>query len=70
MPEIAKDAALYFNPAEPEDIARKIIQLIDDKVLLRSLSQKSLARAELFSWEVTAEKTIKVIKSASISQKM
>ena len=70
MPEIAKDAALYFNPAEPEDIARKIIQLTDDKVLLTSLSQKSLARAELFSWEVTAEKTIKVIKSASISQKI
>ena len=70
MPEIAKDAALYFNPAEPEDIARKIIQLTDDKVLLTSLSQKSLARAELFSWEVTAEKTIKVIKSASIAQKM
>jgi len=69
MPEIAKDAALYFNPAEPDDIARKIIQLIEDEVLLRSLSKKSLARAELFSWEVTAEKTIEVIKSASISGK-
>ena len=70
MPEIAKDAALYFNPAEPDDIARKIIQLTEDKVLLKSLSQKSLARAELFSWEVTAEKTIEVIKSASNSRKM
>ena len=70
MPEIAKDAALYFNPAEPDDIARKIIQLTEDKVLLKSLSQKSLARAELFSWEVTAEKTIEVIKSASNYRKM
>ena len=67
MPEIAKDAALYFNPAEPDDIARKIIQLTEDEVLLKSLSQKSLARAELFSWEVTAEKTIEVIKTASNS---
>ena len=70
MPEIAKDAALYFNPVEPDDIARKIIQLTEDKVLLKSLSQKSLARAELFSWEVTAEKTIEVIKSASNSRKI
>ena len=69
MPEIAKDAALYFNPAEPDDIARKIIQLTEDKALLESLSKKSLARAELFSWAVTAEKTIEVIKSTSISAK-
>ena len=69
MPEIAKDAALYFNPAEPDDIARKIIQLTEDKALLESLSKKSLARAQLFSWAVTAEKTIEVIKSTSISAK-
>ncbi|WP_352421864.1 glycosyltransferase [Proteiniphilum sp.] len=35
--DICRDAALYFDPLNPEDIANKIIQLTEDKELYTSL---------------------------------
>lgn len=46
--DICEDAALYFDPLTPEDIARKITQLVDDKELQGELVKKGEKRLESF----------------------
>ncbi len=63
MPEIAGDAALLIDPANPEEIYSAIKRLIDDKGLYLSLKQKSVEQAKKFSWENTALGTLAVYNS-------
>jgi glycosyltransferase involved in cell wall biosynthesis len=48
LPEIAGDAALYFDPARPEEIADAIHRLLGDPALAAELAKKGLARARSF----------------------
>lgn len=45
---ICGDAAVYFDPLDPKDIAEKIIRLSEDKVLQNELIDKGLERLESF----------------------
>ena len=65
MPEIVGDAALLFDPSDPEDIARSILQVIDDDVLRADLSARSLKRATQFSWKQAAKQTADVLVEVS-----
>jgi len=58
LPEIGGDAALYFNPEDPEEIARTVIRLLADSPARESLKIRGLRRAELFPWRRTAEATL------------
>jgi glycosyltransferase involved in cell wall biosynthesis len=58
MPEIADDAALYFNPDSIDEFANKIISLTTDAKLREELSRKAIERARFFSWEKTARETL------------
>lgn len=58
LPEIYKDAAIYFNPYDTEDMAQKIKLVLEDKELTSKLRQKGFKVASLYSWEQTAEKTL------------
>jgi len=58
LPEIADEAALFFDPQDPEDIAAQIGRLLDDQGLRRSLAEKGRQRAGLFGWSTTAAKTL------------
>lgn len=60
LPEVAGGAAILFDPEDPEDIAEKVAALLNDKALKKTLVQKGLARASMFTWEQTALKTKKV----------
>ena len=60
LPEIAGDAALLFDPNEPEDISDKILQILKDDGLLK---KRGLARVRQFRWEDTARKTLQIYKS-------
>lgn len=64
MPEVAGEAALYFNPHDVEDMASCIGQLLKDKELCKILSKKALLRAKNYSWEKTAEQTLDVLYQA------
>jgi glycosyltransferase involved in cell wall biosynthesis len=46
--DVCKDAALYFDPLDPEDIAKKIKQLIVDKSLQNELIDKGTKRLKEF----------------------
>ncbi|MCX7320003.1 MAG: glycosyltransferase family 1 protein [Hyphomicrobiales bacterium] len=49
LPEVAGDAAILFNPRIPEDIARAITTLAQDKALTAQLIQRGDERAAKFS---------------------
>ncbi len=55
LPEIAGAAALYFNPINVNDIARTLEIMAADPVLLKTLSQRGMERAKLFSWKRAAQ---------------
>jgi len=60
---ICQDAALYFDPLKPKNIAEKIIQLSKDKKLQQELVKKGTERLEHFETaESRARKYIKICK--------
>lgn len=63
LPEIAGDAALYFNPDDPADIAASIMQVIDNPEERQRLVAAGTRRLALFSWEKAAAETAAVYRS-------
>src|SRR6185369_1980466 len=55
MEEIAKDAALYADAKNFEDIADKMMLLYKDEKLRKEIIEKGIAIAELYSWQRTAD---------------
>lgn len=58
LPEVAGDAALYFDPSDPADIAEAIVQFYADPSLAADLRLKGARRLELFSWAKAASETV------------
>ena len=61
MPEIAGQAAVLVNPEETKDIARGIQEALENR---EELIEKGKTRAKEFSWEKTAQETLKVYQEA------
>ncbi len=59
LKEIYKDSATYFNPNDPDDIARKTIAVLSSKNLAE-LKIKGKKLAKNYSWEKMARETLKV----------
>jgi glycosyltransferase involved in cell wall biosynthesis len=55
IPEVCGDAALYCDPDDPEDIARKLHQLWSDKQLRDELSRRGYERYGQFDWASRAQ---------------
>jgi glycosyltransferase involved in cell wall biosynthesis len=62
-PEIVGDAGLFVNPYDTSQIATKMIQIGNDRVLLNKLSQNALVRSKVFSWETNAKKILKLYEN-------
>jgi alpha-1,3-rhamnosyl/mannosyltransferase len=58
LPEVAGDAAVLFDPRDPESIAAGLGALIADETRLSSMKEKSILQASRFSWEQIAVRTI------------
>jgi len=65
IPEICGDAAIYFDPLNPKDIARKITSLYKDTSRQVELIEKGSQRAQKFTWEKMAQDTYKIITEAA-----
>jgi glycosyltransferase involved in cell wall biosynthesis len=61
MPEVAGEAAVYFNPKNISEIKNAIKNVLLDKSLAENLRTKGKERLKNFSWEKCAEETLKVI---------
>jgi glycosyltransferase involved in cell wall biosynthesis len=65
LPEVAGDAAVLFEPTEPEDIAEKIVRVSEDRQLREKLIAKGFERAEFFTWEKIARETLAIYEEVS-----
>lgn len=57
MPEVAGDAAIYFDPLNERSLAEVVGRLMDEPGLRRSLAFRSRRRVHDFSWRKCAEQT-------------
>jgi glycosyltransferase involved in cell wall biosynthesis len=64
LPEIAGEAALYFDPHNAAELAAVLERLVGDEALRGELSQKAIKRAQMFTWEVAARQTLEVLEAA------
>jgi glycosyltransferase involved in cell wall biosynthesis len=57
MPEFAGDAAVYFDPSSPIDLADKLASVLDNPARIHELSAKASERSLLYDWNLTARRT-------------
>jgi glycosyltransferase involved in cell wall biosynthesis len=55
MEEIGGDAALYFDPANPQDIASQLMLIYKDETLRSRIIEQGKLVAQKYSWEKTAD---------------
>jgi glycosyltransferase involved in cell wall biosynthesis len=58
IPEILGDLDATFDPADPADLAQCLERVLDSPVQLESLRERSRKRAEIYTWERVAERTV------------
>jgi alpha-1,3-rhamnosyl/mannosyltransferase len=63
LPEVAGDAAIFFNPLSVDEMAKAIGQVARGANLRTTLKQKGFQNAGKFSWEQTAQLTLEVYKN-------
>jgi glycosyltransferase involved in cell wall biosynthesis len=57
--EVAGEAALFFDPNDPESIAGTIRKFLSSKKKREQFAREGLERSTRFSWRLTARKTIR-----------
>ena len=62
MPEVCGDAALYCDPYNINDMAEKLLLILNDESLRSTLRQRGLEHAGNFTWDRCAEQTCEVIR--------
>jgi len=67
LPEVAGEAALFFDPANPAEIAVRLREVMADDGLRRQLAEKGRQRLSLFTWEECARQTWRVLWEAAES---
>ncbi len=63
FPEVAGDAAVFFDPHDEESMYNSIDALISDKDLREQMTTKGYERLKMYSWVKTAERTKKLYMS-------
>jgi alpha-1,3-rhamnosyl/mannosyltransferase len=58
MPEVAGEAARYFDPLDVADIGTALTDLLEDGALAERLAARGRAREARFTWRATAEGTL------------
>jgi len=61
IPEICGNAAVYFNPLDPNDIHNKIISTYENSMLKKELVERGKEKILEYSWSNTAKETIRLI---------
>jgi glycosyltransferase involved in cell wall biosynthesis len=62
LPEVAGDAALYFDPMKPEQMADVMVHALQmNEPELQRLVQRGKARLQAFSWQKTADEIDQIL---------
>jgi len=62
LPEIAGDAAVWFDPTDMDDAAAAIQRVVGDQQVRTSLIKQGHERVKAFSWGKSARATLDVYK--------
>ena len=62
LPEVGGSAAIYVDANDPADLARQMISLWSEPSLRQELSEASLERARLFSWNAAAQEMDDILR--------
>ena len=65
LPEIVGSAALTFDPLDVVGMAEKIGEALHDGALRKEMVEKGLRQAAQFSWERTAQDTLRVYREVA-----
>jgi len=61
--DVYGEAALFFNPYDPKDMAKNIAKVVKDSKLRENLVKKGIAQSKKYSWEKMATQTLKIYES-------
>jgi glycosyltransferase involved in cell wall biosynthesis len=67
LPEVAGDAASYFDPTDVRDARRAIQRIVEDSKFAAGLRLAGRRRAQQFSWLATAQATLEVYRRVARS---
>ena len=62
LPEVLGDAAIYFNPNNPEEMAEKMKLVLTDKKLYNELREKGFKQIRKYSWEKMGKEAMEIYK--------
>ncbi len=65
--EVYDDAAVYFDPLDPSDLAERFHLLARDPQFHQKMQEKSFHRAHVFSWDKTATETLAVYQEVLLA---
>ena len=57
MSEVVSDAAIYFDPDYPNDLARALNILISSTTLRSELAEAGIKRSQEYSWQRCSDQT-------------
>ena len=69
MPEVAKDACLYFDPKNSDDIALSIDTALSDWVATQDRVARGIDRASTYTWQRCATATFDVLRNVHSTNK-
>jgi glycosyltransferase involved in cell wall biosynthesis len=65
LPEVAGDAAVFFDPLDPAGIAAALATILNDHEMRAALQRRGLRRAALFDWQDCARTTLGAYEEAA-----
>ena len=60
LPEVLGDAAVFFDPENPLEMAEKVRSILSDAGLRRELVERGKRRTGRYSWSETAAQTLEI----------
>lgn len=63
-PEVGGEAAVYCDPRDPEDVAKKLARVVHDDDLAEQCRERGFERLEAFSWSTSATRYVEAIERA------
>lgn len=66
MPEVAGKGAILVDPTKADEIAEKILNVLNDTELRKQTIEYGIRRAAMFSWKKTAQEVVKIYEEVSV----
>jgi glycosyltransferase involved in cell wall biosynthesis len=64
LPEVCRDAALYFDPRSSADLASALLRAVGDPQLRQRLVERGRHQALRFNWDQCTRETLAVMEEA------